>query len=107
LQSSSGSSFSTTPLKELRLIQELRREVTTSEVWMGKDSTVQLDIRVNALDQVLIKRNKQLVDTRLSILISHDELGDHGIVVRLDRIPGVNRRIHPNTITPWRVITLD
>jgi hypothetical protein len=34
---------------------------------------VKLDVRVDAIDQVLIERDQELLDAGLSILISHDQ----------------------------------
>ena len=76
--------------EELNLIEELRREVTILEIRVRQDSSVELNIRRNTIDQVFIESDEELLDTGSSIFVTYDELGDQRVIVGLDRVPSIN-----------------
>src|SRR5690606_17450390 len=81
---------------ELERLKKSRRELTRLKAGVVENLPMKRDRRLNAFDHELIERADHLSYGELARASSHDQLGDHRVVVLRDSVSRVRVRIHAN-----------
>src|SRR5690606_33699305 len=81
---------------ELERLKKSRRELTRLKAGVVENLLMKRDRRLNAFDHELIERADHLSYGELARASSHDQLGDHRVVVLRDSVSRVRVRIHAN-----------
>ena len=92
---------------EQKALDESRVVNATAEVGILHDGLLEWDRGLDAGDHVFAQCPRHAVDTRGAVGGSGDDLGDHGIVVRRDRVTGVGMRIDANAATTGGIVKID
>lgn len=81
--------------------------VVVDEVLVFHHRDVKIARGLDAADDELLERDLHLVDGSVSIGIPDDELADHAVVVRRDRVVLIDVAIHAHVSAAWADVLCD
>jgi len=79
----------------------------TAEVGVLHDGLLEWDRGLDAGDHIFAQCPRHTIDARSAVGGGGDDLGDHGIVVRRDRVPGVGVGIDANASSTGGIVKID